>query len=361
MLGRRVLLLLALATTGCNALWGNEPAQLFNENPRMLVFDNSASAKDLDDFPVLVVLDSTRLAYEDVEDPTTQLRFHDPDTGADLAFEVERWDPLGASYIWVRVPKIDAGSTTDRILMYYGADAAGIEQPSEMWSSFDFVFHGTADRLASSIGDYPGTAIGISAAEGAVADALRLQGPAQSIVRFANTSPLLDGWGAFTIELWIFADYTAASSPPDPVAVVGNGSSVGAGHLKRPDPYGRVPDPLLLTLDLYFANAGGNASEYSTIVPLQNWVYAAYTMDGQTLWTYTDGAFTDTATWATPRQLRASTSTAELVIGASTDAFAGMIDELRVSRSYRDAEWVNAQYLSMTGKFVSFVTPGHQL
>ena len=33
---------------------------------------------------------------------------------------------------------------------------------------------------------------------------------------------------------------------------------------------------------------------------------------------------------------------------------AGMIDEVRVSRNARDADWVNAQFLSMTGKFVTF-------
>src|SRR5438445_9929563 len=67
-------------------------------SPVQLVFDNSASTEDLVHFPVLVVLDSTRIDYAKVFDSRTDLRFDDFVHGVpNLAFDVERWDPSGES------------------------------------------------------------------------------------------------------------------------------------------------------------------------------------------------------------------------------------------------------------------------
>jgi len=51
------------------------------------VFDNRASTRDLVDFPVVVRLDPTRIDSDQVIDPGTDLRFHDPTTDTDLPFD----------------------------------------------------------------------------------------------------------------------------------------------------------------------------------------------------------------------------------------------------------------------------------
>src|SRR5206468_1852640 len=78
------------------------------------------------------------------------LRFHDETTDTDLAFEIDHWDPSGESDVWVRVPLIHARSIADRVLVFYGADAAGIDAPASVWSDYDLVFH--ADGLVDSSG-----------------------------------------------------------------------------------------------------------------------------------------------------------------------------------------------------------------
>ncbi len=350
---RRGCLLAAVTLAGCNTVWGLDSTELQNENPRLLRFDNSASGKDLVEFPVLVTLDATRIRYDDVLDPATQLRFFDPETSTDLAFEIERWDPTGRSEIWVEVPKIDARSTEDHILMFYGAEAGGMERPAEVWSSSAFVFHGNPERLASSVGDFPGTAVGVSASDGMIGRAPRLTGTGESRVRFANSASLLDGWGAFSLEFWIYADYTPTNVPTDSVSVLGNGGSVDTAYLVRPA--AQVRTHLDLTVDLFFAG-DTSLTRLVSLIPLQRWIYVAYAFDGRALWIYNNGAFADA--YAPSARLGTNAGSDQLTLGATTAAFAGMIDELRISRSYRDADWINAQYLSMTDKLISFAAPG---
>ena len=352
----RACLLIAVALAGCNAAWGLDETALLNENPRTLRFDNSASGKDLVDVPVLVTLDATRIRYEEVVDPATQLRFFDPETSTDLAFEIERWDPTGRSDVWVEVPQIDARSTSDHILMFYGADAGGLERPAEVWSSSEFVFHGIPERLASSVGDFAGTAVGVSRGDGIIAGAPRMTSTGESRVRFANSATLLDGWDAFTLEVWIYADYTPTTLPAGAVSVLGNGRSVDAAYLERYAP--SVRTQLELTFDLFFEASGTYPTSFLSFVPLQSWIYVAYTFDGRALWLYNNGAFADVSSSTMSTRLRTNASSNQLVLGATMDAFAGMIDEVRISRSYRDVDWVNAQYLSMTGKLISFAAPG---
>ena len=59
-----------------------------------------------------------------------------------LAYEIEKWDETGNSYVWVRVPQVDA-SNTDFIWMYYGNPTIGDGQnPTGVWDAdFKLVHH----------------------------------------------------------------------------------------------------------------------------------------------------------------------------------------------------------------------------
>ncbi|MBD3291327.1 MAG: DUF2341 domain-containing protein, partial [Armatimonadia bacterium] len=74
----------------------------------------------LTDFPLLVVLTNARVDYAATAAGGTDLRFVDADTAEVLDYEIERWTSGGTSYVWVKVPRIDAGSIDDRIWLYYG-------------------------------------------------------------------------------------------------------------------------------------------------------------------------------------------------------------------------------------------------
>jgi len=333
---------------GCNQVLGLEPTGLVDDRVRTLVFDNSASHVDLVDFPVLVALDPTRIPYPEIAQPTTQLRFFDPDTGQDLAFEIERWDPTGRSELWVKVPQIDARSTTDHILLFFGAAAGGLEQPSGVWSSFDFVYHGMPTRLASSIGAHPGTAEGVATAEGAIASAPRFTGGTWSEIEFADTGALLNGWDRFSFEFWLYPDYAPSFDlgGTEP-RYFENGGAVSGGRLLA----SVVGIDTLLNpqMDVEFATS---TSYMHPSIQRQAWVYTVYSFDGEVLAIYRNGGLADLEVLPAPTRLIAAPG--QLTLGSRTHAMVGVIDEVRVSRRDRDADWVNAQFLAMTGKFVTF-------
>src|SRR5262245_65849727 len=72
-----------------------------------LTFANAARGEVLDDFPVLVTLNPSRIDYAALQPDGAELRFADGD-GTALPYDIARWVPGGHSTVWVRVPTIDA-------------------------------------------------------------------------------------------------------------------------------------------------------------------------------------------------------------------------------------------------------------
>lgn len=339
--------LVCMLVAGCNWVYGLEETVLANLNPRIIVVDNSASLVDLEEFPLLISLDASRIVYSAVDDPGTQLRFTDDASGEDLPYEIERWNPAGTSTVWVEVAKLPARASEHRILMHYGAEARGTERPSDVWSAYAFAFHGRSDRFASSSGDYPGIAFGVASGDGPLGEAVRFSGSRGQRVEFAAPT-LLDGWERFTVEMWLFADYE-----PDELVmnhVVWFKSDAIGARVSR-------VSSSVLQLDVLVMFAA-SATNQPMFVPIRRWTHVAITFDGQILWTYRDGVLADAENLAA--SVRLAATTAPLVVGSSTttDAMRGMIDEVRVSDRYRDVHWLNAQYLTMTGRLVRFLEPG---
>jgi hypothetical protein len=103
---------------------------------RRLTFDNSSRGSSLLDFPVLVVLDGGWFDYSQTQDAGQDLRFFDDDGSTPLPYEIEEWNEAGTSYVWVKVPQIDANSDTDFIWMYYGDPTAVDDQdPPGVWTA----------------------------------------------------------------------------------------------------------------------------------------------------------------------------------------------------------------------------------
>lgn len=341
------VILAAWLAGGCDVALGLEERPT-NASPVGLEFDNSASNVDLVGFPVLVKLEPDDLDLASVVDLATDLRFHDPDTDADLPFEIERWDPSREALIWVRVPQIDARSTTDKILLYFGPGVA-VAPPSgtAVWSSYDLVFHGSADANAASASYTPTRTSGVSYAEGRIGDAVQLSSPGDRRVTFASSLPLLDQWPTFTIELWIYPDYASPDLMSEP-GVLGNGGPINNGRLFSPTTEG----PLIMQLDVGFSTETKYPNMY---VPQQIWSHVVYTFNGKTMLLYRNGIFAEFDAVGSA-MLRDTGGLFEL--GSRSNALTGFIDELRVSQSYRGPDWVYAQYLSMSGAFARVVPGG---
>jgi len=102
---------------------------------RKLTFDNSAQNEDLNDFPVLIKLDSS-FDYSNTKLDGTDLRFIDSDDTTVLNYHIEKWDSGGESFVWVKVPNIPANSNTDYMWMYYNnPDASDAQDESNTYDS----------------------------------------------------------------------------------------------------------------------------------------------------------------------------------------------------------------------------------
>lgn len=101
----------------------------------------SGVTADLAGFPLLVRLDATRIDYGRVANDARDLQFVDAATDAALPHEIEEWNEGGSSYVWVRVPLVDAAGT-GALWMYYDDPAAQIgEDPATVWSDYTAVWH----------------------------------------------------------------------------------------------------------------------------------------------------------------------------------------------------------------------------
>lgn len=319
-------------------------------SPRRLRFDNTASADDLMGFPVLVALTPQTIDYDLVTDPATELRFADPDTGTDLPFEVERWDPTGESIVWVRVPQINSASANDSILMHFGVGANGAPDPVGVWTSHELVAH-FDPAYASSTGTHDGSPIAMALGTGQIARAAALPGGGNHGVQWGQPAALFNGWQQFTLEFWIYGDY------PSPLDVTGRsflmdkGASLNLGRFYVATPGGI--STLVLQIDMHFT--GGIDTFLNTSITPQAWTYIVYTFDGSALRLHANGVEVSNQLMPSAQQLVADAT--DFYIGSPNSSFAGAMDELRIAQVPRSASWVRAQYLSMTRAFVMIGDP----
>ncbi len=351
-------MLVGVLLGGCNAVFNLDETGLVNENPRTLTFDNSDGDEDLVGFPVPVFLDSTRVNYEAVITPATDLRFHDPDTNADLPFEIEVWNPAGASVVWVRVPTINARSITDRILMYAGADSAGHEDTAVLWSDYELVVHGATAAFTSSAGrtfDVRPTDVTIAA--GPLGNAVGFGKRTSELAYGSPNTQLFDDWEAFTFEVSIYLDYADGETIVGEPRVLEN--DAGA-HLGRFLPRTNLPGVMVLQTDWTFASAGNELPTYlQAVLVTRRWAHIVYAYDGRKLWLYRDGLVSAVDGFAAISPILPAANS--LRLGHSSDAFNGRLDEIRVSRKYRSPAWVYAQDLAQRDKLITFPRPGERL
>ena len=352
-----------LVLAGCERIVGFQtvlpPAA---DSPRALVFDNSSSSVDLMGFVVLVELDESNIHYGAIVDPVRELRFHDELTKADLPFEVEHYDPLGKLDVWVRVPVIHAHSATDRILMFYGPDAAGTDNVAATWADYDLVFH--ADSLVDASGHAMPQVTSQSTPKiggGAIGDGYVFDGASQRI-EMTGAEALLSNWPTYTIELWLQPQFmpdpfnlgtvSGTMQPIEPAVIGKPGGAIQGGRIRN-SVIG-APSPFVLQTDFFWE--GQNPLQGAIFyLPDLEWSYVTFSYDQQYLWWYRNGVILDV--YGNDVVAPSANDTSAPLELAGGDPLNATIDEVRVSRSYRDENWVFAQYLSMTRHFVSITNP----
>src|SRR5580693_7138034 len=133
--------LVVLALVGCSfspnntptdAKTGSDGGSPIDAPNSDVLFVGIGNTTELDNFPLLAVLDSTTGAFPSlasVTDPTSGFTFSDA-SGTRLDYDVDHWDPHNTSTIWIRVPSIMPGGNGGdytQIYMTYGENQSAAQ------------------------------------------------------------------------------------------------------------------------------------------------------------------------------------------------------------------------------------------
>lgn len=317
-----------------------------------LTLDNNSQAETLLDFPVLVRLTPPRTDYANMVADGADLRFVDA-LGVPLDYEIEHWNPAGESLVWVKVAEIAGASASDFLWLYFGNPAAlDGQSPSAVWSDdFAAVWHlndpGSGDPpppfdiFDAGPGANHGVNAGATAVPGRVSGGRHFTGGAYIDVA---SPPGVMLTGALTLESWV-----QVSDPDD--------GSYRRIFSKKNGWDGPAGYELEYNAGLNFLTLLGGGNNYGRAESVDldtGWHHLAGTISGGTARVFVDGI--DVTTDSTIGPLVADAQALHLGrhSAGGSDHFEGGLDEMRVSAVARSADWIAAQYASMTDTLVSY-------
>jgi VCBS repeat-containing protein len=310
---------------------------------------------------VLVKLDSNVIDYAKTHDQGWDLRFFDQD-GTALAHEIELWDEAGTSYVWVKIPQIDASSSTDSIVMYYGN--AGVADSGEdaagVWSDYRATYHlnenpGATGTVSDSAGNFDAVNAGSTDTAGIIGSAQDFDGAGQYIDLGDDRAWINNASGA-SLSIWMNPDTTTGSG--DLIGLTRNDpADTGASRITLI----RNGDDIQLiarTMD----DSSDSVSVTTTTNPLSagSWHHITgtvdYSSDVDNIKIYVDGQLQGTFSHNFTLDAIPNTDSSHAVIGSDEDGlsafFDGQLDEARIADQVRSADWISAQYAAMTGNLV---------
>jgi len=273
-------------------------------------------------FPVLVRLDSSNFRFEDARPDGSDLRVLGSDDKTPLTFHVESFDPkIGLAMIWVDLPDLPASGQA-KLFLYYGNKTAPAAASAARTfdAGYRAVFH-FGSTLADATANATPLAGQGSFAAGAIGQALKLAGTPLTIAAAPSTA--IDPAKGFSFEAWVKPD------------------AAGDATLYK------TPEGLVIGLaqGVPYVELGGQRAAAKTA--LSDWSQITLSAGTQGVVLYVNGD--EAARLATPLTLMSGAAT----IG---EGFTGLIDELRLSATARDAAWAKADFASQGrgARLVSF-------
>lgn len=311
----------------------------------------------LDDVPVLIKLDDTRIDYAELELRGRDLRFVDADDDTMLSHEIEHWDPDEQSSVWVKIPELLADG--DFIYMYWdNPEALMATDPHGVWSpGYAGVWHLDDDPSAkapqildSSPSDRHAIALGDMAlddlTQGFATPALEFDGiDDAALVGTIDT----DAWTEITVSAWVFH-----GNEDDERAVSKAFGVGGSDHVFMLGAHG--PD---VKLRLRTEGDGGDTIEVRPAgsLPGMTWAYLAmvWSATSDTIALFIDGVEVEAASLGGDSLADGSYDVliANAVVGQ--DRFwTGVLDEVRIEHDARSPDWILTQFASMRDQLATF-------
>jgi hypothetical protein len=272
--------------------------------------------------------------------------------GRPLAHELEAATPPIA---WVRLPRIAPGTTSPAFWMYYGAPSA--RTPAQVFPApYAGVWHFAGDARDATAHHQDGSDVSAQFADGQLGSAVSLDTTARDHIALSKSSSLVSGAAGVTVSFW--AQHHGPVHDGQDI-VIGIGTADTSGHLSRVS-VAISPELGLIGEANPDEGAWDVTSSAPGTVPDAGWAYLTVVIDvaAHTIQLYKDGQalgsrFRGNWTAAAYRQPPSDRITIGCEEDQSKSFFNGLIDELRVETTARNADWIAAQYRAQGGKMTS--------
>jgi len=288
-----------------------------------------ASASE-DGFPLLVRLHKEFFDFSQAKTDGEDIRFA-TNTGTPLAYQIDEWAAAaGTASIWVRMPNIK-GNARQEIRLYWGkADAASESSGSAVFNESNgylSVWH-MNDPVKDEVGTLESKDAGTTSAPGMIGKS-RHFGVGKGINCGEHIATYPSGASPHSSEAWFRAEKPNAT-------ILGWGNEQAQGKVIM-----QFVSPPHIRMDCYFSGAnvaGGNS------LPMSQWIHVVHTFKNGDSRVYVNGVLAGSST-STGAPL-AIKSPARMYVGGwyNNYRFVGDIDEVRISKVTRSADWVKLQY-----------------
>lgn len=311
-----------------------------------------SGSADLTNFPMLITEDNIGSDFfSTVKGDGTDIVFTSSDGTTELAREVVSINTAGETIeSWVNIPTLSATTNTE-IYLYYGNAGASETNSSTTWNSnFEMVQHmneglPVATQIDDSTSNVNHGSISCSSSDptfttGQMGNAIDFDG--NDCIVLTSSESNFDFSTSFSLSMWVQRNNTATSSyrmlnKPGDGAYWQNAFDLGiAGSTGIAEGY-------------FYSTVGGfrSAESAAGVMSNTNWHRITNVWDSTsgTIYTYVDGV--ESGSSATLGEVP-QTSNQSVVIGAGdtsgTEAFDGVIDEIRVLTTALSADWIATEY-----------------
>lgn len=314
---------------------------------RKLTMNNSAQAQNLSNFPLMVRVDSSRIDYANTQNSGQDIRFYDADGVTMLSHEIEKWDEAGSSYVWVKVPQVDASSNTDYIWMYYGnPTVADGQSATNVWdTNFKTVLHLKSGSFTDSTSAANNaTNFGATDVAGKIGDGKQTLAASSQYMRAATTG--MSGTTG-TAEAWGFP-LTSASAGVSQM-LISHWDGVSGNKIYLTQRGNSFPNSFVVAL----GNMSSPFVDTGVTIPTNTvWSHMVLTWNSGTYKAYLNGALVATNTYTNFATLDTNIFFCRNAQGGFF--WDGYSDEFRISNAVRSDQWIAAQYASMNDSFLTF-------
>jgi len=283
-----------------------------------------------DGFPLLVRLHKDFFDFSQAKANGEDIRFA-TSTGTPLAHQIDEWDAANAAAsIWVRIPTIK-GNARQGIKMYWGkADAASESNGSAVFNESNgylSVWH-MNDPVKDEVGTLESKDTGTTSSSGIIGKSRHFD-VGKGINCGENITTYPSGSGPHSSEAWFRAEQPNAT-------ILGWGNEQAQGKVIM-----QFFSPPHIKMECYFS--GADVAGGSTL-PMSQWIHVIHAFKSGESRVYVNGRLDGVSTSAgAPLAIK---SPARMYMGGwyNNYRFVGDIDEVRISRVTRSADWVRLQY-----------------